>query len=148
MTEGEQANGWQRGRRERRDLCSLVRGWATGGMEWRQERKSQVNIGETFLADLLDRWANLPNEASFSPRNSEWAYINVSWPFVSVTGDPKWYLAGRSIFLLKIVFKSQNPPFSLRDTGRLLRGMCLSRHNSRHSHLLSITKTYCLLYNF
>lgn len=39
--------------------------------EMKTGKKVRVNIRETFLIDLLDRWANLPNKAS-SPPEKEW----------------------------------------------------------------------------
>lgn len=90
MTEGEPANGWQgAGGREEIYVAWYEGEKPEGWNEMKTGEKSRVNIRESFLTDLLDRWANLPNEASSSPQQkNEWASINVSWPFVSVTGGP------------------------------------------------------------
>lgn len=59
------------------------------GMEWRRERVPstyQGNFPRWFIRQTSrsSKWNFI-----ITPRKSEWAHINVSWPFVSVTEGPR-----------------------------------------------------------
>lgn len=115
MTEGEQANGWQRGRRKRRDLCSLVRGWAIGGVKWNEDRKESPSKYQGNFPHWFIRQMSKSSKWSFitTLRKSEWASINVSRPFVSVTVGLIMYLQGFPSFSWRVSLKVRINPFSI-----------------------------------
>lgn len=144
---------WQRGSRLMVDKGAEERGeiyvaWYEGEQmeEWNEMKtgkKAQVNTRETFLADLLDRWANLPNETSSSPQER----VRECHGHTSLSPwDPQWY-HGFPSFSLRMSLKVRINPY-FYGILRGSQGHVAHVYNSRHSYLLTITKIYYLFYNF